>query len=107
MGDREQGSKDVIKWYWLRLLRKECMLSFRGLLRIGFSIRFQGFLLLPKGIQTLLQGFFCIESAELSQICLYLHWLTGLAILGTFKFGSIGMGFEAYKYACNVKWLGV
>lgn len=31
----------------------------------------------------------------------------GLAILGTFKFGSIGMGFEAYKYACNVKWLGV
>lgn len=23
MGDREQGSKDVIKWYWLRLLRKE------------------------------------------------------------------------------------
>ncbi|KAI3848703.1 hypothetical protein MKX03_025077 [Papaver bracteatum] len=31
----------------------------------------------------------------------------GLAILGTFKFGSIGMGLEAYKYACNVKWLGV
>ncbi|KAI3896862.1 hypothetical protein MKX03_013513 [Papaver bracteatum] len=30
-----------------------------------------------------------------------------LAILGTFKFGSIGMGLEAYKYACNVKWLGV
>ncbi|RZC57194.1 hypothetical protein C5167_004497 [Papaver somniferum] len=31
----------------------------------------------------------------------------GLAILGTYKFGSIGMGLEAYKYACNVKWLGV
>ncbi|KAI3933594.1 hypothetical protein MKX01_032699 [Papaver californicum] len=31
----------------------------------------------------------------------------GLAILGTFKFGSIGMGLEAYKYACSVKWLGV
>ncbi|KAI3881411.1 hypothetical protein MKX03_023927, partial [Papaver bracteatum] len=30
-----------------------------------------------------------------------------IAILGTFKFGSIGMGLEAYKYACNVKWLGV
>ncbi|XP_048233382.1 meiotic recombination protein SPO11-2 isoform X2 [Ricinus communis] len=31
----------------------------------------------------------------------------GLAILSTFKFGSIGMGLEAYRYACNVKWLGV
>ncbi|KAI3874516.1 hypothetical protein MKX03_004846, partial [Papaver bracteatum] len=31
-------------------------------------------------------------------------WCT---ILGTFKFGSIGMGLEAYKYACNVKWMGV
>ncbi|XP_021820855.1 meiotic recombination protein SPO11-2 [Prunus avium] len=31
----------------------------------------------------------------------------GLAILCTFKFGSIGMGLEAYRYACNVKWLGV
>ncbi|KAI3860142.1 hypothetical protein MKX03_037101, partial [Papaver bracteatum] len=29
-----------------------------------------------------------------------------LDILGTFKFGSIGMGLEAYKYDCNVKWLG-
>ncbi|OVA16955.1 Spo11/DNA topoisomerase VI [Macleaya cordata] len=31
----------------------------------------------------------------------------GLAILCTFKFGSIGMGLEAYRYACNVKWLGI
>ncbi|XP_050229036.1 meiotic recombination protein SPO11-2 [Mercurialis annua] len=31
----------------------------------------------------------------------------GLAILCTFKFGSIGMGLEAHRYACNVKWLGV
>ncbi|WCJ26365.1 Meiotic recombination protein SPO11-2 [Euphorbia peplus] len=31
----------------------------------------------------------------------------GLAILCTFKFGSIGMGLEAYRYACNIKWLGV
>ncbi|KAL5747560.1 hypothetical protein ACOSP7_024567 [Xanthoceras sorbifolium] len=31
----------------------------------------------------------------------------GLAILCTFKFGSIGMGLEAYRYACNVKWLGL
>ncbi|KAL9230991.1 hypothetical protein vseg_006269 [Gypsophila vaccaria] len=31
----------------------------------------------------------------------------GLAILCTFKYGSIGMGLEAYKYACNVRWLGV
>lgn len=31
----------------------------------------------------------------------------GLAILCTFKFGSIGMGLEAYRYACNVKWLGM
>ncbi|KGN50057.1 meiotic recombination protein SPO11-2 [Cucumis sativus] len=31
----------------------------------------------------------------------------GLAILCTFKYGSIGMGLEAYRYACNVKWLGV
>ncbi|KAK9197768.1 hypothetical protein WN944_012951 [Citrus x changshan-huyou] len=31
----------------------------------------------------------------------------GLAILCTFKFGSIGMGMEAYRYACNVKWLGL
>ncbi|KAK4844885.1 hypothetical protein QYF36_025647 [Acer negundo] len=31
----------------------------------------------------------------------------GLAILCTFKFGSIGMGLEAYRYACNVRWLGV
>ncbi|KAJ7944969.1 meiotic recombination protein SPO11-2 [Quillaja saponaria] len=32
---------------------------------------------------------------------------SGLAILCTFKFGSIGMGLEAYRYACNVKWLGL
>ncbi|KAK2631154.1 hypothetical protein EUGRSUZ_L03317, partial [Eucalyptus grandis] len=31
----------------------------------------------------------------------------GLAILCTFKFGSIGMGLEAFRYACNVKWLGL
>ncbi|CAN1300541.1 Meiotic recombination protein SPO11-2 [Linum perenne] len=31
----------------------------------------------------------------------------GLAILSTFKHGSIGMGLEAYRYACNVRWLGV
>ncbi|KAJ4712004.1 meiotic recombination protein SPO11-2 [Melia azedarach] len=31
----------------------------------------------------------------------------GLAILCTFKFGSLGMGLEAYRYACNVKWLGL
>ncbi|KAE8710797.1 Meiotic recombination protein SPO11-2 [Hibiscus syriacus] len=31
----------------------------------------------------------------------------GLAILSTYKFGSIGMGLEAYRYACNVKWLGL
>ncbi|PPS11730.1 hypothetical protein GOBAR_AA08915 [Gossypium barbadense] len=30
-----------------------------------------------------------------------------LAILSTYKFGSIGMGLEAYRYACNVKWLGL
>ncbi|XP_010261364.1 PREDICTED: meiotic recombination protein SPO11-2 isoform X2 [Nelumbo nucifera] len=32
---------------------------------------------------------------------------SGLAILCTFKFGSITMGLEAYKYACNVRWLGM
>ncbi|KAI5655416.1 hypothetical protein M9H77_32603 [Catharanthus roseus] len=31
----------------------------------------------------------------------------GLAILCSFKYGSIGMGLEAYRYACNVKWLGL
>ncbi|CAM8956745.1 unnamed protein product [Rhodiola kirilowii] len=31
----------------------------------------------------------------------------GLAILCTFKYGSLGMGLEAYRYACNVKWLGL
>ncbi|CAA0313373.1 unnamed protein product [Arabidopsis thaliana] len=31
----------------------------------------------------------------------------GLAILCTFKLGSIGMGLEAYRYACNVKWIGL
>ncbi|KAJ4839150.1 hypothetical protein Tsubulata_008315 [Turnera subulata] len=31
----------------------------------------------------------------------------GLAILCTYKFGSVGMGLEAYRYACNVKWLGL
>ncbi|CAN4127300.1 unnamed protein product [Withania somnifera] len=31
----------------------------------------------------------------------------GLAILCTFKFGSIGMGLEAYRYASNVKWSGL
>ncbi|KDP34754.1 hypothetical protein JCGZ_11275 [Jatropha curcas] len=31
----------------------------------------------------------------------------GLAIVCTFKFGSIGMGLEAYRYACKVKWLGL
>ncbi|XP_051136855.1 meiotic recombination protein SPO11-2 [Andrographis paniculata] len=31
----------------------------------------------------------------------------GLAILCTFKHGSITMGLEAYRYACNIKWLGL
>ncbi|XP_068653134.1 meiotic recombination protein SPO11-2 isoform X2 [Aristolochia californica] len=31
----------------------------------------------------------------------------GLAILCTYKYGSTGMGLEAYKYACNVRWLGL
>ncbi|KAK4435403.1 Meiotic recombination protein SPO11-2 [Sesamum alatum] len=31
----------------------------------------------------------------------------GVAILCTFKFGSITMGLEAYRYACNIKWLGL
>ncbi|KAJ3692591.1 hypothetical protein LUZ60_011686 [Juncus effusus] len=31
----------------------------------------------------------------------------GLAILCTYKFGSIRMGLESYRYACNVKWLGL
>ncbi|KAK8964190.1 Meiotic recombination protein SPO11-2 [Platanthera guangdongensis] len=31
----------------------------------------------------------------------------GLAILSTYKFGSITMGLESYAYACNVKWLGI
>ncbi|XAR70250.1 DNA topoisomerase (ATP-hydrolyzing) [Bertholletia excelsa] len=31
----------------------------------------------------------------------------GLAILCTFKFGSIQMGLEAFRYACNIKWLGL
>ncbi|KAH0909449.1 hypothetical protein HID58_032770 [Brassica napus] len=31
----------------------------------------------------------------------------GLAILCTFKFGGVGMGLEAYRYACNVKWIGL
>ncbi|KAL3635606.1 hypothetical protein CASFOL_020153 [Castilleja foliolosa] len=31
----------------------------------------------------------------------------GLAILCTFKYGSVAMGLEAYRYACNVKWLGL
>ncbi|PKA50130.1 Meiotic recombination protein SPO11-2 [Apostasia shenzhenica] len=31
----------------------------------------------------------------------------GMAILSTYKFGSINMGLEAYRYACNVRWLGL
>ncbi|KAK8506656.1 hypothetical protein V6N12_013470 [Hibiscus sabdariffa] len=31
----------------------------------------------------------------------------GLAILCSFKYGSIGMGLEAHRYACNVKWVGL
>ncbi|KAJ6845087.1 meiotic recombination protein SPO11-2 isoform X1 [Iris pallida] len=31
----------------------------------------------------------------------------GLAIVCTYKYGSINMGLEAYRYACNVKWLGL
>ncbi|XP_078173148.1 sporulation 11-2 [Carex rostrata] len=31
----------------------------------------------------------------------------GLAIICTYKFGSISMGLESYRYACNVKWLGL
>ncbi|XP_064996890.1 meiotic recombination protein SPO11-2-like isoform X5 [Musa acuminata AAA Group] len=32
---------------------------------------------------------------------------SGLAILCTYKFGSITTGLESYRYACNVKWLGL
>ncbi|XP_020579272.1 meiotic recombination protein SPO11-2-like [Phalaenopsis equestris] len=31
----------------------------------------------------------------------------GLAILSTYKYGSIAMGLESYRYACNIKWLGL
>ncbi|GLJ04774.1 hypothetical protein SUGI_0003070 [Cryptomeria japonica] len=31
----------------------------------------------------------------------------GLAIVCTYKFGSIAMGLEASKYVCDVKWLGL
>uniref|UniRef100_M8BEM5 DNA topoisomerase (ATP-hydrolyzing) n=1 Tax=Aegilops tauschii TaxID=37682 RepID=M8BEM5_AEGTA len=31
----------------------------------------------------------------------------GLSILCTYKYGSISMGLESYRYACNVKWLGL
>ncbi|KAG0452800.1 hypothetical protein HPP92_025464 [Vanilla planifolia] len=31
----------------------------------------------------------------------------GLSIVCTYKYGSITMGLEAYRYACNVKWLGL
>ncbi|XP_038725315.1 meiotic recombination protein SPO11-2 isoform X1 [Tripterygium wilfordii] len=31
----------------------------------------------------------------------------GLAVVCTFKFGSMGMGLETHRYACNVKWLGL
>ncbi|PUZ50185.1 hypothetical protein GQ55_6G039200 [Panicum hallii var. hallii] len=31
----------------------------------------------------------------------------GLAIVCTYKYGSISMGLESYRYACNVKWLGL
>uniref|UniRef100_A0A0D9X4K8 DNA topoisomerase (ATP-hydrolyzing) n=1 Tax=Leersia perrieri TaxID=77586 RepID=A0A0D9X4K8_9ORYZ len=31
----------------------------------------------------------------------------GLAILCTYKYGSISMGLESYRYACNVKWIGL
>ncbi|CAD6266139.1 unnamed protein product [Miscanthus lutarioriparius] len=31
----------------------------------------------------------------------------GLAIMCTYKYGSISMGLESYRYACNVKWLGM
>ncbi|KAJ1267354.1 hypothetical protein BS78_07G049600 [Paspalum vaginatum] len=31
----------------------------------------------------------------------------GLAILCTYKYGSISMGLESYRYTCNVKWLGL
>ncbi|KAG6486966.1 meiotic recombination protein SPO11-2-like [Zingiber officinale] len=31
----------------------------------------------------------------------------GLAILCTYKFGSVNMGLESYRYACNVRWLGL
>ncbi|XP_072964701.1 meiotic recombination protein SPO11-2 isoform X1 [Typha angustifolia] len=31
----------------------------------------------------------------------------GLAIICTYKYGSISMGLESYRYACNVKWLGL
>ncbi|CAL0314517.1 unnamed protein product [Lupinus luteus] len=44
---------------------------------------------------------------DLPILCLVDWNPAGLAILCTFKFGSIGMGLEAYRYACNVKWLGL
>ncbi|CAA7393124.1 unnamed protein product [Spirodela intermedia] len=31
----------------------------------------------------------------------------GVAILCTYKFGSASMGLEAYRYACDVRWLGL
>ncbi|KAK7253061.1 hypothetical protein RIF29_37465 [Crotalaria pallida] len=44
---------------------------------------------------------------DLPILCLVDWNPAGLAILCTFKFGSVGMGLEAYRYACNVKWLGL
>jgi len=44
---------------------------------------------------------------ELSILALVDWNPAGLAILCTYKFGSMSMGLEAYKYACNVKWLGL
>ncbi|XP_075495693.1 meiotic recombination protein SPO11-2 [Primulina tabacum] len=47
------------------------------------------------------------EFSELPILGLFDWNPAGLAILCTFKHGSIGMGLEAYRYACNIKWLGL
>ncbi|KAJ6962349.1 hypothetical protein NC652_001110 [Populus alba x Populus x berolinensis] len=50
---------------------------------------------------------FCFELLYIIPGFIFTRNPAGLAILCTFKFGSIGMGLEAYRYACNVKWLGL
>ncbi|KAL0283815.1 UNVERIFIED_CONTAM: Meiotic recombination protein SPO11-2 [Sesamum angustifolium] len=71
----------------------------------------------PKDIQILAPGFEMPNRFLLHRISREFPGLpilglvdwnpAGLAILCTFKFGSIAMGLEAYRYACNIKWLGL